>query len=287
MGANWPPTPLRTAGAMCTDGPSPMYRQRQLDSRTKRHKQDKIYWITLQEKINHKSWTPRSDTARLKVPSLPLQKTKSVTIVNTICFSDCLLHRIQYSYTGILYWTFHYPYIYGSVLFLVNSRKVNLLWQPKWRGGGGKVQSSRGRQLNYDHRGLIHGERKVNVLWQQKWRGGGGSKIPFLLHNSAMLPTSKKTATMEDKLLEAALTVVDGCPAGAAAGGARRGANSRGCARRCSRGANGSVTHTDSQEDGWKAFIWMWPCILSCFKLFCENKWKLGAPFLAFFNDNR
>ena len=79
------------------------------------------------------------------------------------------------------------------------------------------MQSSRGRQLNYDHRGLIHGERKVNVLWQQKWRGGGGSKIPFLLHNSAMLPTSKKTATMEDKLLEAALTVVAGCPAGAAA----------------------------------------------------------------------
>jgi hypothetical protein len=45
----------------------------------------------------------------------------------------------------------------------------------------------------------------------------GGSKIPFSLQNSAMLPTSKKTATMEDKLLEAALTVVDGCPAGAAA----------------------------------------------------------------------
>ena len=32
-----------------------------------------------------------------------------------------------------------------------------------------------------------------------------------------MLPTFKKTATMEDKLLEAALTVVAGCPAGAAA----------------------------------------------------------------------
>ena len=45
----------------------------------------------------------------------------------------------------------------------------------------------------------------------------GGSKIPFSLQNSAMLPTSKKTATMEDKLLKAALTEVDGCPAGAAA----------------------------------------------------------------------
>ena len=32
-----------------------------------------------------------------------------------------------------------------------------------------------------------------------------------------MLPITKKTATKEHKLLEAALTVVDGCPAGAAA----------------------------------------------------------------------
>ena len=60
-----------------------------------------------------------------------------------------------------------------------------------------------------------------------------------------MLPITKKTATMEDKLLKAALTVVDGCPAGAAAVVPE---GVRAAVVVPEHGGNGSVTHTQRNK---------------------------------------
>jgi hypothetical protein len=60
-----------------------------------------------------------------------------------------------------------------------------------------------------------------------------------------MLPITKKTATKEHKLLEAALTVVDGCPAGAAAVVPE---GVRAAVVVPEHGGNGSVTHTQRNK---------------------------------------
>ena len=67
-------------------------------------------------------------------------------------------------------------------------------------------------------------------------------------------------------MLEAALTVVDGCPAGAAAvvpeGVQAAVVVPEDAAWRCRQ----RYTHREKQEDAGKAVICMWPCILSSFK---------------------
>ena len=43
------------------------------------------------------------------------------------------------------------------------------------------------------------------------------------------------------------------------------------------------MKHHRNEIDAGIAFICMWPCILSSFKFICEDKWKWGALFPAFF----
>ena len=81
-------------------------------------------------------------------------------------------------------------------------------------------------------------------------------------------------------MLEAALTVVDGCPAGAAAvvpeGVQAAVVLSEDAAWRCRQ----RYTHREKQEDAGKAVICMWPCILSSFKFIVH----IRVLFPAFFS---